>query len=683
MYCTFIINLTVVISLAYLPCYRVNSKSIFIVVLPLSGYNDEKTVSWERGAEILPGALAATERLNNDSQLDLRVELAVADSDLMTSNGYSYSGNLLVVADSGLITSSGYSYSGNMLELIASLALHNRLADVIGIAGVLHPNLIHTLKSFQLPIASLVHFGGVLQTHGVFYMTAPTSAVTDSIASLVSRFNRNLGLIIEASHSYFSRISNELVKKANVSLCIQIDKSTKYISSLATKFSKKRVKVIFLGAHWSFSLRMLCKAHKEGLTWPKYAWILLSFQLDSIDQNFDKECDTHNVLEGVIILELARVENKLTYPSLGGNPYAFVLYDAIRAFALAVVRDNQSASQKNTVYSQHLLSGVARSKVYFYQVLNGILTPSGVYDSSLNLLTNVTLQSLSDDPRELAPLLPLPSLMILPVLCGAFNTVLLVLFFYFRNQPDVKSTSVSLSLIMFIACYIFVAFVTVLVISSYLNLDICMVGIWGVSLGVPLILSTLLVKMLIVYHIFNLHGYEKPSIFLYNCALFVYTLLIISPKVCILILWSAVDIYYQEIVPYADSYEFLVYREQCKSNHTTKWMTSLAIYDSILSMFVVIVAIKTRKIRFLRYKDTKKVNLLVFLVLFIGISTWLYWYFFTESRRYPLVSTYILYTGCITIPFICQFTLFVPKVWTPFYIKLCNWTQDIYSIIKP
>ena len=196
-----------------------------------------------------------------------------------------------------------------------------------------------------------------------------------------------IGLIIdsEASHSYFSRISNALVKKANVSLCIQIDKSTKYISSLTTKFSKTRVKVIFLGAHWSFSLRMLCKAHKEGLTWPKYAWILLSFQLDNIDQNFDKECDTRNVLEGVIILELVRVENKLTYPSLGGNPYAFVLYDAIRAFALAVVRDNQSASQKNTVCSQHLLSGVAHSKLYFYQVLNGILTPSGVYDSSLNL----------------------------------------------------------------------------------------------------------------------------------------------------------------------------------------------------------------------------------------------------------------------------------------------------------
>ena len=655
LYCRFIMKASLFISLVCLPCYGVESKLIFIVALPQSN-GTEKTVRWERGMEILPGALAVTK--NNNSQLNLSFEL--------------------ILADSGLITSSGYSYSGNLLEVIASLTLQNRLTDVIGVAGVLHPNLIHTLKSFPLPIASLVHFGGVLHIPNVFYMTVSTSTMTDSIVSLVSRFNTNLGLIIEASHSYFSRMSNKLVKKANVSLYIQIDKSTKHRSSIANRLSKRSVKVIFLGASRSISLQMLCRAYKEGLTWPKYAWILLSFQLDNInDQSFDKECDTHNIFEGVIILELAQKENKLRYPHLGENPYAYVLYNAIEAIALAAVRDNWSKA----VYGQSL-TDVANSKVYFYQVMNGTLTPSGVYDSKINLLINVSLRSLGVDSRELPPLLPLPSLMILPVLCGVFNTVLLVLFFYFRNEPDVKSASVSLTLIMFIACYFFIAFVIVLVIGSYLSLDICMAGVWGVSLGVPLILATLLVKMLRVYHIFNLHGYEKPSIFLYNSALFIYTLLIISPKICILILWSAVDVYQQILTPYAISSEFLVYHEQCRAKHTIKWTASLAIYDSILSMSVVIVAIKTRKIRFVRYKDTKKVNLLVFLVLFIGNSTWLYWYFFTESRRYPLVPTYILYAGCLTLPLVCQFTLLVPKIWSPFYKKLSNLALKLYSMLK-
>ena len=145
--------------------------------------------------------------------------------------------------------------------------------------------------------------------------------------------------------------------------------------------------------------------------------------------------------------------------------------------------------------------------------------------------------------------------------------------------------------------------------------------------------------MLRVYHIFTIRGHEKPSILWYNSALFIYTLLIIAPKVSVLILWSAVDVYREENIPYAHSSESLTSHEQCRSKHSIVWMTLLALYDSILSVSVVTVAIKTRKIRYARYRDTKKVNLLIFLVLFIGISTWLYWYVFTDSvslsRHYP------------------------------------------------
>ena len=654
---TFLTNLCVVIILTCLPCYRVNSKSIFIVSLPLSNNVDtDKTVSWERGVEILPGAFVATERLNNDSQLDVSFEV--------------------VVADSGLVTNSGYSYSGNLLEIIVTLTLQSKLADVIGIAGVLHPSMIHTLKSFQLPIASLVHFGGLVQTStpGVSYMTASTSTVTDSIVSLMLKFNvNNMGLIIEASHSYFSQLSNELTKKVSVSLYIQITKS---ISLIENKFSKTSVKVVFLGASQPISLHMLCKAYKEGLTWPKYAWILLSFQLNDIDRYFDKECNTH-VFDGVIILELAQVKDQHTYPPLGENAYAYVLYDVTRAFALMVVGDNQSTSDsscKNMVCN-HLLSSLTRSKVHIYQVFNGKPTPSGFYDSNLNLLTNVTIKSLIiTDPHKFSSILPLPYLMVLPVLCGAFNTMLLALFFYFRNEPDVKASSISLTLIMFVGCYILVAYVIVIIVGRHINLDICMVRVSSVSLCVPLILATLLVKMLRVYHIFTIRGHEKPSKLWYNSALFIYTLLIIAPKVSVLILWSAVDVYREENIPYAHSSESLTSHEQCRSKHSIVWMTLLALYDSILSVSVVTVAIKTRKIRYARYRDTKKVNLLIFLVLFIGISTWLYWYVFTESRKYPDIPTYILYVGCITLLFACQFTLFVPKIWTPFCKKIRNWT---------
>ena len=98
------------------------------------------------------------------------------------------------------------------------------------------------------------------------------------------------------------------------------------------------------------------------------------------------------------------------------------------------------------------------------------------------------------------------------------------------------------------------------------------------------------------------------------------------------------------------------------------------VYDIALSVAIVLIAIKTRRVRFARFKDTKKVNLMVFLVLFVSISTWLYWYVFTAVGLYRFVPTYILYAGSITIAFICQFTLFIPKVWTP----LCNRLQSLW-----
>jgi uncharacterized protein with PQ loop repeat len=192
----------------------------------------------------------------------------------------------------------------------------------------------------------------------------------------------------------------------------------------------------------------------------------------------------------------------------------------------------------------------------------------------------------------------------------------------------------------------------------------------GLSLCLPLILATVLVKILRVYRVFSLRRYKNPSIFLYNCALFVYTLLIIAPKVFVIILWISIDTYRRKDFNFTDSSGFSVVQRQCSSKHTLVWTMSLAVYDIALSVAVVTIAIKTRRVRFARFKDTKKVNLMVFLVLFVSVSAWLYWYVFSATGLYRLVPIYILYAGSLTVQFICQLTLFVPKVWTPLYNRL-------------
>ena len=650
MYCSLAMKFITLI--LFLPLYLVNGGIESIVIVAVPQTNNAMSTSWERGEEILPGAIVASKSINNDSRLNVSLKL--------------------LIVDSGKITSSGY--SGNIMEVIANLTLQDKLGEIVGVAGVLHPNILLALKSFQLPTASLVHFGGVLHIPKVFYMTASTSLVADSLVELMAHFNEDtMGLIAETYHSYYFRLSNQLSKVASISLYIQIGhQSTKQFLSKITKIlSRSSVKVIFLSANPSVSIQVLCEAYKADLVWPKYAWILLSFPFDGGYQHFHEDCiyGMQDVLEGALILELTQTKSslipRLSGPVLGENPFAYVLYDAIWELTLSATTGN------NSQLNSSLLPKVAGSKVYIYQVVNGSLSPLGVYESDSQLLKNFTLKVLlSIDDHKLPAVLPLSYLMVLPILCFLFNTVLLVLFVFFRNEPDVKSTTVSLSLLMFIGCYLFVAYIIVLLVGESVNLDLCLVRIAGLNLCAPLILATVLVKMLRVYRVFTLHGYEKPTVFLYNCSLFVYTLLIIAPKICIIILWLSIDTYQKTDIQFVDSSGSVIVKRMCRSKHTFMWTMLQAVYDIILSMAVVTIAIRTRNVRFARYKDTKKVNLMIFLVLFVSISTWLYWYVFTTTGLYHLVPIYILYAGTITIPFICQFTLFVPKIWTPLYSRL-------------
>ena len=97
------------------------SEPILIIAFPQSDHT-EVSASWERGEEILPGALAAIDEAKDSFPL-LNLTLFVATS-------------------ASSVTRQDFSYSGNVLEIIANLAWQKRLSDIIGIAGVFHPNLL-------------------------------------------------------------------------------------------------------------------------------------------------------------------------------------------------------------------------------------------------------------------------------------------------------------------------------------------------------------------------------------------------------------------------------------------------------------------------------------------------------------------------------------------------------------
>ena len=318
---------------------------------------------------------------------------------------------------------------------------------------------------------------------------------------------------------------------------------------------------------------------------------------------------------------------QLTYEEVDfnnmSNPYASLLQHSVWNLISSVGTRSNSHSMASEVMSSSVHDS---SKVYVYHNLNSTARLIDIYDGTSNTLTNIseTIFTDYDVPivnREAIPF-PYQILLPLPILSFIFNTILLFLYVIFRNEPSIKSTSVSISMLIFIGCYILISYSISLIVGKQdlYKLDFCMVYVWlsGIGLSLPLILATILVKMLRVYRIFTAHKILKQSTHLSDVALLVYTILILSPNIILLILWTAIDPRYRVEI----FIEHPGYIEKVVTCHTgdyeLTWYALAFVNLILLSEAVVIAAIKSRNIRCVRFKDTKKVNLLIFLLSIVG-----------------------------------------------------------------
>ncbi|MCG8621720.1 MAG: hypothetical protein MJE68_06940, partial [Proteobacteria bacterium] len=237
----------------------------------------------------------------------------------------------------------------------------------------------------------------------------------------------------------------------------------------------------------------------------------------------------------------------------------------------------------------------------------------------------------------------------------------------FHNEPSIKSTSVSISMLILTGCYILIGYSILLPVYQ---LDFCMTLIWmsGIGLSMPLILATILLKMLRVYRIFTAYKILKKSAHLSDVALLVYTILILLPNLILLILWTAIDPEYivETFMEHPGYIENVIICHP--SNYELTWYILALVYLLLLSVAVVIVAIKSRNIRLARFKDTKKVNTLIFFLFIVGYSIFSYWQILSD-----LELSYILpYAGHMLIAFLCQIILFVPKIWPAIQKKIIH-----------
>ena len=360
-------------SLLSLQCYfsLAECEPILIIALPKSD-TTKVSASWERGDEILPGALKAIDEVKNGS-LSLNLTLFVATS-----------------------ARQGFPYSGNVLEIIFNLIRQKRVSDIIGIAGVFHPNILAVIGRFQLPISSLIHFDEVPHGSSVHYLTASISTLADSILAFLNMIHpKKFEIITEMEESNYLMVSHQLSTKANTVLNMSIQVVNKYhpFSTVLDRIFDFNIHAILLSVSPSTALSILCEAYKRGLTWPTYAWILHSYRLDDLLRTSmsNELCSVQKILEGVFIFQLTyeAIDSKLELYSMTDsryNPYAFLLHDSI--WNLVGTRSHSHSSEATS--QGHFKSYKSdSSKIYIYHNLNSTASLVGIYNGTSHTLTNI------------------------------------------------------------------------------------------------------------------------------------------------------------------------------------------------------------------------------------------------------------------------------------------------------
>ena len=256
-------------------------------------------------------------------------------------------------------------------------------------------------------------------------------------------------------------------------------------------------------------------------------------------------------------------------------------------------------------------------------------------------------------------------------ICGLayiLTTIILVLFLYWRNEPEIKATSPYLSLVMFAGCYLLYTGITFQVISKSFAVGFnmftaaCNIDSWFGFIGLNLIFGTLFVRLLRINHIFRV--FQKTSKIWSDQFLFLGVLLICSGMLIILMLWTTTDILYlKETQTYISSAKPPHYKvtRGCININLGIWVTTAHAYNGVIILLVIFLAVQTRHIKWRNFKDTKKVNAYIFTVVVILAIAVPLWYIFIRAQFEVggHISSVIAY---LSIGIFCQFFLFASKI---------------------
>ena len=475
-----------------------------------------------------------------------------------------------------------------------------------------------------------------------------STVIARAILQLTEHFNwSRITVISDTSDRYFQHTTETLHKMVNSTSSdfsfLQLDDSDSEIEDTINKIDMLNVKIIVVSLRLSVASKLLCKAQERNLVWPEYAWIVHSVDLSS---------ETCGSFEGVITVDIEEAHLSTNIQS----GYA----------------EEAAAGADIPLYGFDYCASSPFSDVSYRQIgKESLFISKNKPTSDQSIVINRSLPFPSDLLPQYSPTPYIALFYVCITGCLTLVTVSLSFYIHFRNEPSVKATTVSLSILIYIGCYLMIFYLYILnstllpslhMQSQELKDSFCTIRalLNGIGYPIALIMSTVLIKLLRVYRIFRLQ--KKVSKFTSsNLALAMYVLLISSPNALICLLWASTDPYRGVVVSSINGGVFSI-SVVCVSSSLLRWVLLLLIYIIVLSFFLIIFAILTRKIKYQDFKDSKKISVLSFMLVFTCASSLFYWYLLRTIRANPILVHTVLQIGHYCIILECQGLLFAPKL---------------------
>lgn len=667
---------------------------IKLIVITPNHQTNAPSASWERGLEILPGAEIAAKNINE-------------------SEGILPGCNLTIQKiSSGQCDKETFCYLENVLKSYRS-----------------HPNLAVVKQFCSNAVGVAV---GPIQKDTIVSILPKYTYDVDLVDALLTLFEqmgwKHIGIVTELSESFFLHMAEALYKR----LMSHLNVTTTLFTQLSDYESfniGQQPKVLLISVSAPKAIELLCQGYENDQQWPRHVWILHSYWLDDF-LRYSKQlnCNLQKAMEGVLLvryklkagdsipqfskhsylreykheheLKLANISKEHDI-ALRPNLFADILHDAvwIAAFALNNSIDWTTGEMVQTSYyaripfasaqGQNTELNITPSAIDIIQIKHCSEILVGRYTVKLRkvMFTNTTFTK--ESPSDLLPVhvsggstAYTVGLSFEIVISTLIVTCFLFLYIVFRNEPEIKSTSLSLSLFMFFGCYLTLVYLILLLISDQPNdtidlsfyAKLCTLLQWTAGLGipVPIIVATLLIKLIRIYYIFNKFASTGPAPVgkqWSDMFLAFLVLITISPNILILIIWTASDTYTIRFHYSMQNREYIEVDKQCDSDHLLIWVACWIVYLMFLLLALAVVAFKTRKVRFRHYKDTKKVNAFIFILnlnIFFTVSYWALLRFITKRH----ISGIISHIGHSVLVILCQTLLFAPKVFPPLWRRL-------------